>query len=545
MSIKSVIAALHLGWEVASEAPSFVRRTYLDTADWRIHSGGWTLEMDSGARTPAAASKDAASKDGALALRRRESDAVMAWAPADAPPAFAAELPVGDLWAQVATVVEDRRLLPHVEVDTYFQRVAVLNADDKTTARVLLERHVLPDAEKHRRVLRTATVTSVRGYEKSAHRIADALSAAGLHRQAEPLLSVALSLAGRTGPGAKLGPGVDLERDMPAARATAAVLGRLRYHVMSNEEGVREQLDTEFLHEYRVAIRRARSILRQSGGVLPPNASGALAAGLGWLGGLTGPARDLDVHLRDLGSTSEDLAPLNQYLVARRETAQRELVAAMDSARYRSLLHTWRAIERAETDQTSAPRGHKPAGEVVDALIAKAHRRVIRRGGVIDASTPAEALHDLRKRGKELRYLLECFQSLYPEHQIASVVRDLKALQDNLGEFQDCQVQAAALRSMAADLLETRAAPATTLMAMGRLADDLGGREKKARDEFYSRFERFSSPASRKRFAGLVAGAGPDHNERDPDDRDPDDRDHNDRDPEGREPEPLADGPQT
>src|ERR1700722_8011619 len=178
MSIKSVIAAPHLRWEVASEAPSSVRRIYLDTADWRIHSAGWTLEMDSAGPGPTAASKD-----GALALRRRESGAVVAWAPADDPPLFAADLPVGDLWAQVATVIEDRRLLPHVEVDTHFQRVAVLNADDKTTARVLLERHVLPDSDKHRRLLRTATVTSVRGYEKSAHRIADALSAAGLHRQ--------------------------------------------------------------------------------------------------------------------------------------------------------------------------------------------------------------------------------------------------------------------------------------------------------------------------------------------------------------------------
>ena len=501
MSIKSVIAAIHLRWDVASEAPSAVHRTYLDTADWRIHRRGLTLDMDDGASSPVGAAKE-----GALTLRHRESDAVMAWAPADGPPAFAADLPGGDLWGQVVTVIEDRRLLPQVEVDTHFQRVAVFNADDKTTARVLLERHVLPDSQKHSRVLRTATVTGVRGYERSAQRIADALSAAGLDRQAESLMSVALSLVGRASPGAKLGPGVDLYRSMPASRAVAAILGRLRYHMISNQDGVREQLDTEFLHDYRVAIRRARSILRQSGGVLPPNASGALSAGLEWLGGLTGPARDLDVHLGDLGSTAADLAPLHAYLIDRRETAQRELTVAMDSARYRSLLHTWRALERAQTDQAAAPLGDRPVGEVADAFIARAYRRVIRRGRAIDVSTPAEALHDLRKRAKELRYLLECFQTLYAEDEITSVIRELKALQDNLGEFQDCQVQAETLRSMAADLYESRAVPATTLMAMGRLADDMEKREKRARDEFDSRFERFSSSTNRKRFAALVAG---------------------------------------
>jgi CHAD domain-containing protein len=501
MSIKSVIAAIHLRWDVASEAPSAVHRTYLDTADWRIHRRGLTLDMDDGASSPVGAAKE-----GALTLRHRESEAVVAWVPADGPPTFASDLPVGDLWGQVATVIEDRRLLPQVEVDTHLQRIAVLNSDDKTTARVLLERHTLTDSRERSRVLRTATVTGVRGYERSAQRIADALSAAGLEQQTESLLNVALSLAGRPSPGAKSGPAVDLERSMPAARAVASILGRLRYHMISTQEGVREQLDTEFLHDYRVAIRRARSILRQAHGALPPNASGALAAGLGWLGSLTGPARDLDVHLGVLGSTREDLAPLNQYLIDRREKAQRDLIDAMDSERYRSLLHTWRALEKAETDQSAAPLGDRPAGQLADALIARAYRRVVRRGRAIDVSTPAEALHDLRKRAKELRYLIECFQSLYPEDEITSVIRELKALQDNLGEFQDCQVQADALRSMAADLFESRAAPATTLMAMGRLADDLGERERRARDEFDSRFERFSSSANRKRLAALVSG---------------------------------------
>ncbi len=30
-------------------------------------------------------------------------------------------------------------------------------------------------------------------------------------------------------------------------------------------------------------------------------------------------------------------------------------------------------------------------------------------GGAIDESSPAEAYHELRKKGKELRYLLELF----------------------------------------------------------------------------------------------------------------------------------------
>ena len=116
-------------------------------------------------------------------------------------------------------------------------------------------------------------------------------------------------------------------------------------------------------------------------------------------------------------------------------------------------------------------------GEVADRYLWKAYRRVVRDGKEIGPDSPPEALHGLRKRAKELRYLLECFQTLYPEDDLRTVVKELKALQDNLGEYQDCQVQAAALRQMAEEMMATGSAPATTLMAMGRLAEDQRRRE--------------------------------------------------------------------
>ena len=60
------------------------------------------------------------------------------------------------------------------------------------------------------------------------------------------------------------------------------------------------------------------------------------------------------------------------------------------------------------------------------------------------ASTTAarpEALHDLRKRGKELRYLLELFGSPFPTNVVKPMVSTLKDLQEVLGRFQDRAVQ--------------------------------------------------------------------------------------------------------
>ena len=511
LSSKAVVAALQGSWVVAVDAPVSGRRTFVDTADGRVAGEGWSLEVDEVGHGPTAG------KEVTVTLRDRATDRTVVTSPADGVPRFDSDLGADSVWNAVRAAIDDRRLLPQVESEFRLVRVSVLNDDRKTTARVLLERHLFEEPGSNgstrgdRHLVRVATVLPVRGYVKTAERICDSLADAGLRPQPQGLFGAALAVLGRAEPGAKLGPGVALDRQTPAAVATGAVLGRLLLHVRANEAGVREQLDTEFLHEYRVAIRRARSILRLVGGVFPAEPAEGLRTELGWLASLTGPPRDLDVHLHDLRGASGDryaLAPLVNHLSAQRQAAQETLVEGMDSLRYRALLLSWELLEHSQPDAGAAPTGVRPVGPVADELIGQAHRRVLRRGRAIDAASPPEALHDLRKRAKELRYLLECFQSLYPDDLRSAVVKELKALQDNLGEFQDCQVQAAALRAMGDELLAAGAAPAATLMAMGHLADELEGRENRARAEFEARFARFSSKQNRQTFAELVGPGG-------------------------------------
>lgn len=509
LSSKAVISALRASWVVSADAPVSGRRTFADTADWRVARKGWTLEVDEVGHPPTTG------KEVTVTVRDRVTDLALVTAAADGAPRFASDLAGDGLWPEVRDAIDDRRLLPQLESEYRSVRISVLNDDRKTTARVVLERHLFEDrgggVAPGRHLVRVATVVPVRGYVKTAERICEALSRAGLRPQPQALYGAALALMGRAEREEKLGPGVPLDRATPAATATGSVLGRLLHHVRSNEAGVRDQLDTEFLHDYRVAVRRARSILRLVGDVFAPEPVERLKEELGWLAGLTSPPRDIDVHLRDLRSASGDryaLAPLVNHLSAKRENAQQVLVDAMDSLRYRALMLSWELLEHTLPDPTAAPMGTRPVGDVADELIRKAHRRVMRRGRAIEESSPPEALHDLRKRAKELRYLLECFQTLYPDDLRSAVVKELKTLQDNLGEFQDGQVQAAALRSMAEELLEAGAAPAATLMAMGHLADELDAREAQARSEFEARFARFASARNRRAVAALVGPAG-------------------------------------
>ena len=67
--------------------------------------------------------------------------------------------------------------------------------------------------------------------------------------------------------------------------------------------------------------------------------------------------------------------------------------------------------------------------------------------------SPSEQVHALRKSCKEMRYLMEVFKPLCDPKAYKNVLADFKELQDVLGEFQDGEVQAAALREFAQEMV--------------------------------------------------------------------------------------------
>jgi CHAD domain-containing protein len=135
--------------------------------------------------------------------------------------------------------------------------------------------------------------------------------------------------------------------------------------------------------------------------------------------------------------------------------------------------------------------------DVAGERIAKVYGRMVKMGRAIGPDTPHEALHDLRKKGKELRYLLEFFASLYPSEIVKPMVATLKGLQDVLGRFQDREVQADALRALG-DEIAALEGGAAALMAMGVLVARLADEQAQARAQFDERFERFAAKAQRK-----------------------------------------------
>jgi CHAD domain-containing protein len=122
--------------------------------------------------------------------------------------------------------------------------------------------------------------------------------------------------------------------------------------------------------------------------------------------------------------------------------------------------------------------------------------RMLQMGGAIDETSPAEALHDLRKRGKELRYLLELFGGLWPAETVKPMVRTLKGLQDVLGRHQDREVQADSMRALAPELTGVTGGT-DALLSLGVLVERLEREQHEARDHFAESFAAFAAGEQR------------------------------------------------
>ena len=490
-------------FSLASGGPSRrLRRTWLDTFDWRLFRAGLSLELRAGR---GAAELVLTGRDGELVAVEPVTEPV-SW------PCLIDQLPVGPLSEHLASVVGVRALLPVARATSVLTQRRALNADDKTIAVVTIDQMTLTQP---RRALTPVTVaiSPLRGYQAQATKLADLVALApGVAPAVHSAFETALQAAGRR-PGeytSKID--VHLTGDMPASLAVAAVLTRLLDTMQANVPGTIRDLDTEFLHDLRIAVRRTRSVLKMAGSVLPGSLAARYRPEFKWLGDLTTPTRDLDVYLLGyaqmaaglVAGTEPELRPFHDYLKTERAVAQRQLARGLRSARFTRVTGSWRH----DLEQVAASTGRRPAtGKFAAARIARAHQRVLRSGSVVSAASPPEALHELRKLCKELRYLLEVFASLHDAAVQWRAVNELKALQDCLGEFQDTEVQQAELRAFARQMMADRSAPAETMLAMGEIAATLARRQRAARSEFAGRFAGFASPRGIARIGALTGAA--------------------------------------
>ena len=499
---QAILRDLSERWPSQEDQQTSELRTYFDSFDWRVfRSGGilWvnqvqdvvTLYWDPGDRS--------------LALRMR----------LDHPLGFVRQLPDGCIRDHLESLIEMRRLLALVDVESSLRSIRILDSQEKTVVRVVLEQAKATARADPETVELPVTlgVLPVRGYAKQLDRLLDVLANDFALSPVEPgSESTAIFEEVGLHPG-DYGSKIEFKLQ-PTDRTDSAlesVFQKLLTTIRINENGLRLDIDSEFLHDFRVAVRRTRSGLSQFKGVFPSTIMDRFKKDFSWLGQITGPTRDLDVYRLKYpeyraclpAPIRADLDPLLDLLDRHFQVEHRDLVQLLDSDRYRNLLADWQDfLTRPSTDSSIEPNSSLPILEVASHRIWRSYKRVLKKGLSIGSDTPANALHRLRIESKKLRYLLEIFRSLY-DPKIASLIKELKKLQDNLGDFNDLEIQQQALSRLARSMLLEGASQAETVMAMGRLIEQLEERQSLERATFHTHFDRFARKRNRKLFREL------------------------------------------
>jgi CHAD domain-containing protein len=271
-----------------------------------------------------------------------------------------------------------------------------------------------------------------------------------------------------------------------------AILRRRYAEILAHDPGVRLDLDPEDVHRLRVAVRRARAVLRAARPILDAEWSEPLRDELKWLGGSLGRRRDADVLLGHLRQEIDGLEQperaaaesLVERLAAERDAAQTVALDALRSDRYCRLLD---ALE-------SAARGPRvQRGEV--SLRKLARREFERLQKVADKLGPRSSddeLHRARIACKRSRYAAELAEAEVGKPARRFVER-AKALQDVLGTHQDAIVAEAHLRGLLPEAPTPGAA-----FAAGRLVERQRDRRRQARGEIESawgKLKRAAEPA--------------------------------------------------
>jgi CHAD domain-containing protein len=239
--------------------------------------------------------------------------------------------------------------------------------------------------------------------------------------------------------------------------ALIAIAENIARQWFGNERGVRESSEIEFVHQMRVALRRAKTLVKTFPSWVDDAWRTNVEPGLQWVGAMLGEARDLDVlvdsTLPALAAADTDPSAWSGVIAAadaRRLQARARLQQAMRSRRYAQLSLAW--LEwLADQHLSSGPPKH--AGRALREYAAKRARRHYKR---LTAEPPLTSLdaagrHRRRIEAKRLRYTLEFFEPLVAPRTRRKIAKQVSRIQSVLGDANDA---AAALRFLEGEHLD-------------------------------------------------------------------------------------------
>jgi len=355
----------------------------------------------------------------------------------------------------------------------------------------------------------------VKGYSKYYRNLSKRLSRAGLSANLDEDIYFKLLASVNKIPGSyssKLN--IELDPDMRSDKATKVILRSLLHVMKTNQAYIEKDLDTEFLHDYRVAVRRTRSALSQIKKVFPNETISRFKKDFSFVGKLSNQLRDLDVYLLKKKAykallpsfLSDDIDPLFSYLSNKRSKSLKQVVKSFESNKYSQILQNWENfLDEPQKDAPTTANADLSILILAQKTIYKQYRSVFEAINKILVKFDDEKLHALRIECKKLRYLMEFFFSLFSHKEMNILIIQLKKLQNKLGDLNDLFIQQEYLLTISEELPGNTKENKRVLVSVGSLIGALDRELQAVKTTLFKTLADFASPLNGRLFSELFA----------------------------------------
>lgn len=258
----------------------------------------------------------------------------------------------------------------------------------------------------------------------------------------------------------------DLTPASPARDVLQRRLDDLAARLPMSVAAAREDRD-DGVHRVRTTCRRLRAVLAAYRPLLDREQTEPVREELRWLARALGERRDVEVvgdrvtGLLDTEETRQVRGPVRRRLADHQRATRRDLGGADDVLASDRCARLLVEVRRLADDPPWTDRAERKASKIVVRRLRRELDRVASRLTAVPDPAPGaraqrerdDAVHDLRKAAKRLRYAAEVARPAYGKHA-HRLTKRAKALTAALGDRQDTVETRVLLRALAAEAEE-------------------------------------------------------------------------------------------
>ncbi len=487
----SVVTTEKLSW----------RTDYLDTFDWRVWRQGDVLEYRE------------RNRKGKLIWRNIDHRHVVAEFPVDECPDFINDLPGWLMPENLLNITRPRCVMHQAHSRSQSQQYDIVDKSDKVIARMAMVKETYRHSNNRSGAALPLRLElqSLRGFEKDFDRVQKFLQPLQLREYGKDPLIRLLQIDERHPCDYTLRLQFEFQAHDRADHVSKQILLQLLNVIELNEKGIREDLDTEFLHDMRHAVKRSHSLISQLDGILPADTLLRFDEDLLWLEEETRLLLHLNNWLLNFREYCEQvpkkhrtaLQGLTDWLRSQRQSELIRVVGVLQGQHYARLMKRWRVfLECAVPDHTVLEYADSPVSVVAGKKVLNVYKQL--HACSDKQLADIKGLNQLGADARVLNDLLEFSRVLFKSKTLQRLQLNASAFLSAVRRCQQRQVRVDALDQFSSIMKEDGLLDKPLKKAIIKLRETLVEQRESMHTDLLVTYRVLIDDATRKTFKRLL-----------------------------------------